>query len=413
MSNSSLRRSWLFTAVSVIAGIAMAVSAIRLWPQLIRSSGPQQVAAASGADPEALELPAAQREMSADAASPDSAETDARAAPALQAGALESQAVNGSFSSAVRASAPAVVSIFTTQRVDRQPASPLEQLFGNPSQPRYLQSLGSGVIVDQQGHIVTNDHVVKASLQTSVQLADGRSTVATLVGSDPDTDLAVLKIDLPNLPVMKLGRADRVSVGDIVLAIGNPFGLTQTVTHGIVSGTGRADLNIATYEDFIQTDAAINEGNSGGALVDTRGELIGINTAVLGKDQGAEGIGVAIPVDLVRGVVRDILANGRVIRGWIGIQAEDVSPQLARAWGLPRAGVVINVYRGSPALAAGLAGGDMIETIEGQPVKSAQDLRARIADHKPGGRVRIVALRGAQKLDVEMPVIEAPRLRQP
>ncbi len=383
------------------------------WPQLIRGSGSQMATVPLPAtDAATLESPLLLQDEPAGAPSPNAAETDARSAAALQASALVSQAINGSFSSAVRASAPAVVSIFTTQRVERQPSTPLEQLFGNPSQPRYVQSLGSGVIVDEQGHIVTNDHVVKASLQTSVQLADGRSTVATLVGSDPDTDLAVLKIDLPNLPVMKLGRADRVSVGDVVLAIGNPFGLTQTVTHGIVSGTGRADLNIATYEDFIQTDAAINDGNSGGALVDTRGELIGINTAVLGKDRGAEGIGVAIPVDLVRGVMRDIVANGRVIRGWIGIQAEDVSPQMARNWGLPRGGVVINVYRDSPALAAGLTVGDMIETIDGQPVKSAQDVRARIADHKPGGRVRIVALRGAQKLDVEMQVIEAPRRRQ-
>lgn len=414
MSNSSLHRSWLFIAASVIAGIAIAVLAIRLWPQLIRGSGPV---------PARVQLPVAGSDVSEatvartgqSEAPPASASTPAnvQSGTALQAGALEAQSINGSFSSAVRVSAPAVVSIYTTQRIEQRSSSPLEQLFGSASQPRYLQSLGSGVIVDQQGHIVTNDHVVKASLQTSVQLADGRSTVATLVGSDPDTDLAVLKIDLPNLPVMRLGRADRVSVGDIVLAIGNPFGLTQTVTHGIVSGTGRAQLNIATYEDFIQTDAAINEGNSGGALVDTRGELIGINTAVLGKDQGAEGIGVAIPVDLVRGVMREILANGRVIRGWIGIQAEDVSPQLARAWGLPHAGVVINVYRDSPALAAGLAGGDIIDSIDGQAVKSAQDLRARIADHKPGGRVRIAASRGAQKLEVEIPVIEAPRRRQP
>ncbi len=404
MSNSSLHRSWLFVAVSVIAGVAIAVLAIRLWPQLIRSSGSQSATATPAPAP-------LQRDPPEGAPPGNAGETDARSAAAAQASALVAQAINGSFSSAVRASAPAVVSIFTTQRVERLPSTPLEQLFGNPSQPRYLQSLGSGVIVDQLGHIITNDHVVKASLQTSVQLADGRSTAATLVGSDPDTDLAVLKIDLPNLPVMKLGRSDRVSVGDVVLAIGNPFGLTQTVTHGIVSGTGRADLNIATYEDFIQTDAAINEGNSGGALVNGRGELIGINTAVLGKERGAEGLGIAIPVDLVRGVVREIMEHQRVIRGWIGIETEDVSAQAARHYGLPKAGVAIsNIYSGSPALQAGVTPGSIIESIDGQPVRSSQDTRARIAARAPDSTLRLGGVRmGGQPFSVELQVVEAPR----
>jgi serine protease DegS len=230
------------------------------------------------------------------------------------------------------------------------------------------------------------------------------------VGSDPDTDLAVLKIDTPRLPVMQLGRSDRVAVGDVVLAIGNPFGLTQTVTHGIVSATSRADLGVATYEDFIQTDAAINEGNSGGALVNTRGELIGINTAVLGKDRGAEGIGVAIPVDLVRGVMSEILQRGRVVRGWVGLAAEDVSAEVARANGLPKAGVVVSdMEPNSPATQVGLEVGDIIETIDGQPVKSAQDARARIADRKPGSNMKLGGLRGNQRFSVQLVVKEAPR----
>ncbi len=197
------------------------------------------------------------------------------------------------------------------------------------------QTLGSGVIVDAQGHIITNEHVIKEADEINVQLADGRSAAARIVGTDPDTDIAVLKIDLPHLPVMTLGRSDRLAVGDTVLAIGNPLGLSQTVTHGIVSATGRAPLGVATFEDFIQTDAAINAGNSGGALVNARGELIGINTAVLGKDLGADGLGVAIPVDLVRGVMREILQHGRVVRGWIGIALADISDVDARQVACP------------------------------------------------------------------------------
>jgi serine peptidase DegS len=314
-------------------------------------------------------------------------------------------AVEGSFAAAVRASAPAVVSIYT-RRVD-EARTPLEML----GRRRVQDNLGSGVIVDREGHIITNNHVTARAIDITVQLADGRAATARLVGSDPDTDLAVLQIDLQQLPVMRLGRSDRVAVGDIVLAIGNPFGrLEQTVTHGIVSATGRADLGVATYEDFIQTDAPINEGNSGGALVNTRGELIGINTAVLGKEQGAEGLGIAIPVDLVRGVMNEILQHGRVIRGWIGIEPADVSGREARDYGLPHGGVVTaRLYRGSPADVAGLAPGDMIQGVDGQEVSSAQDVRARIARHPPGSRVRLGVDRGERRLQMEVPVIEAPR----
>jgi serine protease DegS len=282
-----------------------------------------------------------------------------------------------------------------------------------PRQREGLQrGLGSGVIVDAQGHIVTNEHVVKDSDQISVQLTDGRSAAATVVGRDPDTDLALLQIKLAQLPVMALGRSDHLAVGDVVLAIGNPLGIGQTVTHGIVSATGRAQLGVATFEDFIQTDAAINAGNSGGALVNTHGELIGINTAVLGKDQGAEGLGVAIPVDLVRGVVREILQHGRVVRGWIGIVPEDVSPETAQQLQLPYSGVVIwNIYLDSPALQVGLRRGDKIETIDGQAVRNRQDALARIANRKPGTRLKITGIRGTQRFSIDLTVTELPRQR--
>lgn len=374
MANHSLHRNALFVAGSVIAGLAIAALVLLLWP----------------------------------------GSNDPDVAPNAPRGPLSTQMRDGSFAAAVQASTPAVVSIYT-RRLARPAYSvaPAEQKPGGRVRPGYRervqQVLGSGVIVDASGHIVTNQHVIGDSGQISVQLGDGRQAEASVVGRDPDTDIAVLKVELANLPVMKLGRADRVAVGDVVLAIGNPLGLAQTVTHGIVSATGRAQLGVSVYEDFIQTDAAINVGNSGGALVNTRGELIGINTAVLGKDLGAEGIGVAIPVDLVRGVMQEILQHGRVVRGWIGIIPEDIPAEYVRALNLPHAGVVIaNLYGDSPAMAGGLAVGDMIEAIDGQPVMSAQDTLARIAGRKPGTAMRLTVARGDHRFDVQLTILEAP-----
>ncbi len=244
--------------------------------------------------------------------------------------------------------APAVVNIYTRRVIREQVApSPIEQFFGD-TWPRFQQrvqnALGSGVIVDAAGHVVTNNHVIADADVINVQLADGRETRATVVGRDPDTDLAILSIKLGKLPVMPLGRSDQARVGDQVLAIGNPLGLQQTVTHGIISATGRSQLGVATFENFIQTDAAINEGNSGGALVSINGELIGINTAVIAKNMsnaGVEGIGFAIPVNLVRGVMGEILRTGHVSRGWIGVVTEDIDATQAAQLGLARSGVVI------------------------------------------------------------------------
>jgi serine protease DegS len=270
--------------------------------------------------------------------------------------------------------------------------------------PRYRQrierTLGSGVIVDEAGHIVTNHHVIANAATIRVQLKDGREADARIVGRDPDTDLAVLKIDLTPLPVAVFGRSDQLKVGDVVLAIGNPLGLSQTVTHGIVSATSRQQLGIAPLEDFIQTDAPINFGNSGGALVDSSGALVGINTAIVAKNLGVEGIGFAIPVNMVRGVLSDIIANGRVVRGWIGIVPEDLS----------EGGVVIaNLYVGSPGQRSGLQPGDLLLAIDGVAPSGAQDALGHIASHKPGSTIVLRGVRAGHEFELRAQVGERPR----
>lgn len=321
---------------------------------------------------------------------------------------------SGSYSAAVRLAAPAVVNIYVARVVaERVPYNFLQDPFGE-FWPRYRrrveQSLGSGVIVDPSGQIVTNHHVVADADQIQVQLADGRVAEAKVVGRDPDTDLALLRIDLPDLPSIRLGRSDALAVGDIVLAIGNPIGLSQTVTQGIVSATGRAQLGLATYENFIQTDAPINVGNSGGALINNRGELVGINTAVIAKTLGVEGIGFAIPVNLVRGVINEINTRGRVVRGWIGIATDTVDEARAKSLGLPAAGVVIvRMTSNSPAQRAGLRPGDLILSIDGKAPKDAREVLLRIADTTPGEPLKIEWQRGAEKGDTQVIVDEAPQ----
>jgi serine peptidase DegS len=319
-----------------------------------------------------------------------------------------------SYASAVSRSAPAVVNIYTARRViDRAPRTPIESLLGNDwplYRERIERSLGSGVIADSNGRIVTNNHVVPDGSAIMVQLSDGRTTEAKVTGRDPDTDLAVLQIDLDDLPTMPFGRSDTLRVGDVVLAIGNPIGLSQTVTQGIVSATGRG-LELNAFEDFIQTDAAINIGNSGGALVNVNGELVGINTAVYSKSVGIEGIGFAIPVNLVRGVMDEIVHNGRVIRGWLGVVPENLSPQQQRALGLPaNTGVrVANLYLESPAFTAGLKPGDILTHLDDQPLATAQQALAAVATMPPGKSVRMRGLRGRQPFDITTKVVERPR----
>jgi len=317
------------------------------------------------------------------------------------------------YAGAVQRAAPAVVNVYTARLVTERIAPSLGELFGEYL-PRYRQrierSLGSGVIVDEEGHIVTNHHVIANADSIRVQLADGRIAEAHIVGSDPDTDLAVLKIDLAPLPVAVFGHSDQLKVGDLVLAIGNPIGMSQTVTHGIVSFTGRQQLGIAPLEDFIQTDAPINFGNSGGALVDSSGELVGINTAIVAKNLGVDGIGFAIPVNMVRGVMGEIIAHGRVVRGWIGIVPEDVSEEQAQQLGLRQPGVVIGtLYVGSPAQRAGLQPGDLLLEIDGTAPRSAQDALGRIANHKPGASLALRGLRGGREFTVHATVGERPK----
>jgi serine protease DegS len=390
MRGGQFGRTLGFIAASIILELAFAFIIVAVRPGILGRD-------AAGAAPQVRLVP----ETTPAAPAP-------RAAPEAMAIGLRS------YADAVQASAPAVVSIYTAQVVKEIiPPMGFEQFFG-PVEPRYRQrtqtGLGSGVIVDKEGHIVTNHHVIDNATQINVQLADGRGALAKVVGRDPATDLAVLQIRMDALPVMPLGRSDQLRVGDVVLAIGSPLGLSQTVTHGIVSAMGRAQLGVATFENFIQTDAAINVGNSGGALVDSRGELVGINTAVLGKNLGAEGIGVAIPVDLVRGVMRDILDHGRVIRGWIGILPQDISDDQAAQFGLPRGGVVVyRMYRDSPAVTAGLSPADIIVAVDGHEVKNAQDTNSQIALHKPGDKAQVTVLRGRDKLALRVDVREMPR----
>ena len=322
----------------------------------------------------------------------------------------------GSYADAVRRAAPAVVNVYAARIVtERLPRNMLQDPFGELG-PRYRQrleqSLGSGVIVDSAGQVVTNHHVIADAAAIRVQLADGREADAKIIGRDPDTDLALLRITLRDLPAIELGRSSTLRAGDIVLAIGNPLGLSATVTQGIVSATGRGQLGVAVFENFIQTDAPINVGNSGGALINTRGELVGINTAIIARNLGVEGIGFAIPVDLVRGVVGELVARGRVVRGWVGFDVTNIDEANARAAGLARGGVVIlRLYQGSPAQQAGLQPGDLITRIGGKVPASAQEVLVRIAALQPGTALLISVQRGAQSADLQLQVVEQP-LRQ-
>ena len=309
-----------------------------------------------------------------------------------------------------------MVNVYAARIVtERLPRNMLQDPFGELG-PRYRQrleqSLGSGVIVDSAGQVVTNHHVIADAAAIRVQLADGREADAKIIGRDPDTDLALLRITLRDLPAIELGRSSTLRAGDIVLAIGNPLGLSATVTQGIVSATGRGQLGVAVFENFIQTDAPINVGNSGGALINTRGELVGINTAIIARNLGVEGIGFAIPVDLVRGVVGELVARGRVVRGWVGFDVANIDDANARAAGLARGGVMIlQLYQGSPAQQAGLQRGDLITRIGGKVPASAQEVQVRIAAMQPGTALLLSVQRGEQTADTQLQVVEQP-LRQ-
>jgi serine protease DegQ len=323
-----------------------------------------------------------------------------------------------SYSEAALKAMPAVVNIFTSQDVKRQ-RHPLQDdpvfryFFGDPSDPalQRREGLGSGVIVSDTGYILTNHHVIEAVDQIEVALADSRKVPARIVGADPETDLAVLKIEVQDAPSITFAQSDRLKVGDVVLAIGNPFGVGQTVTLGIVSGLGRSHLGIATFENFIQTDAAINPGNSGGALVDTRGNLVGINTAILSQTGAAAGISYAIPVSIARQVMEQIIQKGSVTRGWVGVGVQDINKELAESLKLDRtSGVLISqVERGGPADRAGVKLGDVLVAVNDAPVADSIGMLNLIAALSPGSRARLRLMRERGAIDVTVTVGRRPK----
>ena len=326
------------------------------------------------------------------------------------------------YADAVTRAAPAVANLYTTKVVNKN-AKPLfedpqcRHFFGNnaPKQKRMESSLGSAVIMSPEGYLLTNNHVVTGADQIVVALKDGRETLARVIGSDPETDLAVLKIDLKNLPAITIGRSDTLRIGDIALAIGNPFGVGQTTTMGIISATGRNQLGLNNYEDFIQTDAAINPGNSGGALVDANGNLTGINTAIFSKSGGSQGIGFAIPINLAMEVMKSIIEHGQVIRGWLGIEVQPLTAELAESFGLgTRPGIVVaGIFRDGPAQKAGLQLGDVILSIDGAPASDGRRSMNQVARIKPSDKVSIVVMRNGKELKLTAEVGLRPPQEQP
>ncbi len=338
---------------------------------------------------------------------------DGIAAPAVSA---------ASYSTAVRRALPSVVHIFTSREL-KSPRNPFfddpvfRQFFGDALEgaPRRAAGLGSGVIVSPSGYVITNNHVVEGMDEIDIALNDGKKFRARIVGTDPETDLAVLKLDAENLPAITLGNLDRVQVGDVALAIGNPFGVGQTVTMGIVSALGRSGLGITTYENLIQTDAAINRGNSGGALVNAAGELIGVNTAILSPSGGSLGIGFAVPVSMAREVMEQIIATGSVTRGFIGVEARELTPDLVDSLKLAsRAGVQIaGLVPDGPADRAGAKVGDILLAIEGKPITNPHTMLDTVAKLHPGNAATMRLHRGTRDIDVRLTVGTRPKPARP
>ncbi|MBK7463131.1 MAG: Do family serine endopeptidase [Betaproteobacteria bacterium] len=326
----------------------------------------------------------------------------------------------GSYREAARAALPSVVHIYTTQQIKQQKHPLLDDpifrhFFGErpEGQPQRNSGLGSGVIVSPNGYILTNYHVVEAADDIQVSLNDGSTHKARVVGSDPESDLAILQIKAEKLPVITFGQMDNLRVGDVVLAIGNPFGVGQTVTMGIVSALGRSHLGINTFENFIQTDAAINPGNSGGALVDVHGNLVGINTAIYSRTGGNHGIGFAIPVSSARSIMEQIIQNGTVTRGWIGVEAQEITPELAESFGLPdiEGALIAGVVRGSPADVAGVRPGDVLLAVAGKVVKNPQTMLDLIAALKPDERAGFRLRRDKNIIELQVKIGKRPAMR--
>jgi serine protease DegS/serine protease DegQ len=383
-----MHRLWLIfaQAVTVAVGVLFAIGALE--PEWIRGAPPRAVVTILQA-----------------------AEPGREAAAASDA--------HGSYAAAARRSMPAVVHVFTTKGARSTRGSlrndPIfRHFFGERDDPppQHAAGLGSGVIVSPDGFILTNNHVIDAADEIEVALNDGRKFAATLVGRDPEADLAVLKMQGGSeLPAITFASSDALQVGDIVLAIGNPFGVGQTVTMGIVSALGRTQLGISTFENYIQTDAAINPGNSGGALVDSRGNLVGINTAIYSRSGGSLGIGFAIPVSLARNTLEQIVASGEVTRGWVGVEIQELTPELAESFGLPgsiNGALIAGVLRGSPAERAGIKPGDVLTAVDGRRVGGSKEMLAMVAELPPGGESVFRIRRATREFDLKVQIGRRP-----
>ena len=325
-----------------------------------------------------------------------------------------------SYADAVSLSAPSVVTIYTTKIVTEKSHPLLDdpvfgQFFGDQLQRRERShsetNLGSGVIIGSEGFILTNQHVIDGADEILISLADGRGSQALLIGEDKETDIAILQIPLTGLAGIHIADMPTTRVGDVVLAIGNPLNVGQTVTMGIVSATGRDRIGLNTFENFIQTDAAINPGNSGGALINARGELIGINTAILSQTVGAQGIGFAIPISLALDIMQQIIEFGEVTRGWLGVEGTEISARAALATGDPgiKGALIVGVFIDSPADKAGVRAGDIVVAVDGKPVTGIRDLLDKITLHKPGERIQVTIHRGPDEMTLDMKVSQRPQ----
>jgi len=382
-----MRRTWLLFAQTVTVALALYFVVAALRPDWLHRPGQSSLGQVGGT------------------------------AAVLEAPRLAAQA--GSYREAAARAMPAVVNILTRKTLARE--HPLlkdpffRRFFGDRSPQQEPQSsLGSGVIVSPDGYILTNNHVIEGADDIEVVLADGRKAPAKVVGTDPETDLAVVRIDAKNLPVIVLGHAEDARVGDVVLAIGNPFGVGQTVTMGIVSALGRNNLHINHFENFIQTDAAINFGNSGGALIDSSGNLLGINSAIYSQSGGSVGIGFAIPVSTAKTVLDGIIKHGQVVRGWIGIETQDITPELADSFGLAKdsGAIIAGVVRDGPADKAGIRPGDILLTVAGKPVASTSDMLNLIAQLPPGHKATMTVMRKNREAAIEVDVAKRPRITE-
>ncbi|CAN0618110.1 Periplasmic serine endoprotease DegP-like [Burkholderia multivorans] len=385
-----LRRFWLFFAQAVTVLLALMFIVVTLKPQWLQRQG----------------------QLGKQLATPIVALREV--APGIGGGPAAT-----SYADAAQKAMPAVVNVFSSKDgslpADPRTKDPLFRYFFGDRNARKQQeepaaNLGSGVIVSPEGYILTNQHVVDGADQIEVALADGRTATAKVIGSDPETDLAVLKINMTNLPTITLGRSDQARVGDVVLAIGNPFGVGQTVTMGIISALGRNHLGINTFENFIQTDAPINPGNSGGALVDVSGNLLGINTAIYSRSGGSLGIGFAIPVSTARSVLESIITTGSVTRGWIGVEPQDVTPEIAESFGLAQnsGAIVAGVLQGGPADKAGIRPGDILVTVNGEDITDTTKLLNVVAQIKPGTATKVHVVRKGKEFDLTVVIGKRP-----